>query len=114
MQMNQEIQKLLTNTKQLIGWENASSPAKMWWKELESVNSSRIDLVVELAEELATRGATLDDFFMVCCYSGKSGVKSNLRVLDTLDQDQSLKKANSKIKRSAKLLQPISAKPVLH
>ena len=73
----------------LIGWSHASNEARNWWKQLEKVNLGRSDLVVELAEELAKRSATVDDFFLVCAYSGREGVRENLSYLDLVWQDES-------------------------
>jgi len=76
-------------TKQLLEWEGASVPAREWWEELETLNEDRVDLVLELASELLTRHATIDDFFMACSYSNREGVKENLHFLDSMRQDDS-------------------------
>ncbi len=76
-------------TKQLLEWESASASAKEWWEELEAINEDRVDLVLELASELLTRQATIDDFYMACSYSNREGVKENLHFLDTMRQDDS-------------------------
>ena len=77
-------------TKQLLDWDSASTSAKEWWEELEAINEDRVDLVLELASELLTRQATIDDFFTACSYSNREGVKENLRFLDTMRQDNSI------------------------
>ena len=86
MQKNQE--SSMIESRRLVGWHDASSEAQEWWCELEAANRERSDLVVELAEELRVRGATVDDFFLVCAYSGREGVRENLRFLDVVDQDR--------------------------
>lgn len=82
-------------TKQLLEWESASASAKEWWDELEAINEDRVDLVLELASELLTRQATIDDFYMACSYSNREGVKENLHFLDTMRQDTSSIQDNS-------------------
>lgn len=74
-------------TKKIIGWDIASSAAKDWWGQLESINEGREDLVIKLVAELISRQATIEDFFWACSYSGKEGVKENLKFLDIIKQD---------------------------
>lgn len=74
-------------TRKLLDWENASAAARNWWGELEELNQSRADLVIKLAGELLAREATIDQFFLACCYSGREGVQENLKYLDLIKQD---------------------------
>ena len=90
------LDQILEQTKQLLGWEQASKSARDWWTTLESVNGDRVELVVELAGELLKRGSSLEDFFLVCCYSGKEGVRENLASLDRSLQDRGIETAVSK------------------
>ena len=80
-------QSKLVESRKLVEWYHASDEAQEWWCELEEVNSDRTELIVELAEELSLRRATVDDFFLVCAYSGRIGVQENLSYLDVIDQD---------------------------
>ena len=75
-------------TKSLLDWDHASEQARAWWEELEQLNDGRVDLVLKLACELLEREATIDDFFVACTYSGREGVKENLRFLDKIRQDK--------------------------
>jgi len=82
---NQEIGGALT--RRIIGWDMASNAAKDWWGQLESINEGREDLVIKLIAELISRQATIEDFFWACSYSGKEGVRENLKFLDLIKQD---------------------------
>lgn len=62
--------------------------AQSWWEELEALNEDRVDLVLKLADELLVRGATINDFFLACSYSGREGVQENLQFLDVINQDK--------------------------
>ncbi len=82
------VYRVLENTKHMIDWESASASARDWWKELVQVNEDKVDLIVELAEQLRRRRASLDDFFLACCYSKREGVRENLTFLDQILQDK--------------------------
>ncbi len=88
--MQKSHQSSLVASREIVGWHEASTEAKEWWCELEKVNHERSELVVELAEELKVRRATVDDFFLVCAYSGREGVRENLRFLDLVHQDSDM------------------------
>jgi hypothetical protein len=79
--------QLIDTTRKLIGWCSASSAAKRWWTELEGANQSRPELVMALGQALARRGASVDDFFLVCAYSNRIGVRENLKMLEQSLQD---------------------------
>ena len=70
-----------------LSWETASENAKTWWIELEKANKTRPDLVKKLAQELCIREATLEDFYLICSYSNRIGVRENLKCLDQARQD---------------------------
>ena len=78
-----------SSNRELIAWSSASSAARQWWTELEGANSTQPELVGALARALATRAATLDDFYMICAYSNRVGALENLKLLDVCLQDAS-------------------------
>lgn len=84
-----QVRNLIHSSRALIGWASATSTAREWWAELEDANSTRPDLVNALARALAQRGASVDDFFLVCAYSNRLGVRENLKLLDQCRQDTS-------------------------
>jgi hypothetical protein len=74
-------------SRQLLGWEQASLEARRWWKELETLNRNRSELVGKLTHQLLKRKATIDDFYLACHHSARLGVRENLRFLDIMFQD---------------------------
>ena len=84
------LEQQLEQSKNLINWELASAPAKAWWEKLESVNEDRIELILELTDELINRHASLEDFYLVCLHSGRRGVRENLNYFDLLHQDSAV------------------------
>ncbi|HQH28347.1 MAG TPA: hypothetical protein PLP17_13195 [Oligoflexia bacterium] len=92
----------LSVTRKLLGFDAASPQAKKWWKELELLNHDQPRLVVELADELLERNASIEDFFLACSHSGRDGVRENLRFLDLIDQDRRFAKKRGRTVRRVK------------
>lgn len=66
----------------LIGHDEAGKRAAGWWKSFEEENSRKRPLVLRVAEELAVRNATIEEFFVSCLYAGTSNIQANLHYLD--------------------------------
>jgi len=65
-----------------LNLSNSSEGAEQWWSEFESDNSQRPSLVVRLLEELQSRTATLNEFYLACIYSNTDNLQANLHYLD--------------------------------
>lgn len=72
----------LEKVKWFLGWRTATPRARTWWQAFEKENSSRMKLVLRLAEELAIRDATITDFFEAYVYSQVENFQANLHYLD--------------------------------
>jgi hypothetical protein len=65
-----------------IGYGALTGNAKKWWDAIEAENQGRKDLVLRLAEELAARRATINEFFLTYVYSDSDNIQANLHYLD--------------------------------
>lgn len=65
-----------------LDWANTTGSARKWWSSFEEENKSKFALVLQLAEELALRKATITEFFLAYVYSNTSNIQSNLHYLD--------------------------------
>ena len=92
-----KIIQTLTDTKKKLDWDNTTGSARKWWEAFETENKHRMALVLRLAEELATRKATITEFFLAYVYSNTDNIQANLSYLDYTR----LKKEEEKKKREA-------------
>ncbi len=72
----------LNETKSKLDWDNTTGSARKWWEAFENENKHRNALVLRLAEELATRKATITEFFLAYVYSNTDNIQANLCYLD--------------------------------
>lgn len=94
-----QIRDLLTKTKiQNLDWQNTTGSARKWWQAFEQENDNRIGLVLQLAEELSNRKATITEFFLAYVYSNTDNIQANLAFLDYTR----FKKEEEKKRRSGK------------
>jgi len=65
-----------------LDWGNTSGSAKKWWNDFENRNESRLGLVLEFADELRKRKATITDIFLCFMQSNTDNIYANLHYLD--------------------------------
>ncbi|MEY3230855.1 MAG: hypothetical protein RL689_944 [Planctomycetota bacterium] len=68
-----------------LDWPNTTGSARKWWSDFEAQNSKdqgKLQTVVLLAEELASRRASITDFFLAYVYSNTDNILANLHYLD--------------------------------
>lgn len=69
-----EVRERLEDVKRAIGSADTTGLARKFWESFEAENRHRLDLVLRLAEALASRQATITCFFLAYVYSRGSGV----------------------------------------
>lgn len=80
---DEEVRKRLEDVKRQVAYaEAAETSAGKWWTAFEAENSHRPKLVLRLAEELAGRSATIQEFFLAYVYSNTDNIQANLHYLD--------------------------------
>lgn len=65
-----------------LDWKATKGSAKKWWQAFETENKQKPELVLRLAEELAVRRATVEEFFLILTYSNTDNIQANLHYLD--------------------------------
>lgn len=65
-----------------LDWENTTGDAKKWWDAFEEENKTRVALVLKVAQEIQSRGATITDFFLAYVYSNTDNIQATLAYLD--------------------------------
>ncbi len=93
----QQITEKLSEVKKNLDWDNTTGSARKWWEAFENENSTRMPLVLRLAEELQNRKATITEFFLAYVYSNTDNIQANLSYLDYTR----LKKEEEKKKKEA-------------
>lgn len=79
---DEQILAKLVETRKKLDWDNTTGSARKWWEAFENENKHRNALVLRLAEELATRNATITEFFLAYVYSNTDNIQANLSYLD--------------------------------
>lgn len=74
--------RIETNKRESLDWDNSTNSARSWWEKFESENRHRPALVLRLVEELARRPATISQFFLAYIYSNTDNIQANLHYLD--------------------------------
>ncbi len=92
-----QVWKKYEEVREKLDWKNTTGSARKWWETFEAENKARPSLVLRLAEELATRTATVTEFFLAYVYSNTDNIQANLNYFDYLR----LKKEEEKKKRAA-------------
>ncbi len=78
-----QLQARLTELKDgILDWKSTTGSAKKWWEAFENENQQRLNMVVLLAEELAYRKATINEFFLAYVYSNTDNIQANLYYMD--------------------------------
>jgi tetratricopeptide (TPR) repeat protein len=72
----------LEDVKQALKWREADTPAREFWASVEKSNAQQIGRVLQIAEELAIRGATIDDYYKAYLFSNTDNVQANLSYVD--------------------------------
>jgi type IV secretory pathway TraG/TraD family ATPase VirD4 len=67
---------------QQLDWDNTTGDARKWWEAFEDENKSRIALVLKVGQEIASRNATITDFFLAYVYSNTDNIQATLAYLD--------------------------------
>lgn len=78
----ERVQARLDATLDAIEWSATTGSARKWWEAFTSENSTRLTLILRLAEELAIRKATITEFFLAYVYSNTDSIQANLHYLD--------------------------------
>jgi|GEM_PF-250288 len=78
----QEVRQRYEIVKEKIGFKESKENAQKWWTAFERENSKRPKLLLHLAEELLSRKATIEQFFMAYVYSNTDNIQANLHFLD--------------------------------
>jgi hypothetical protein len=65
-----------------LDWENTTGDARKWWEAFEQENSTRVALVVKVAQEIVQRKATITDFFLAYVYSNSDNIQATFAYLD--------------------------------
>ncbi|RIK57247.1 MAG: hypothetical protein DCC63_14800 [Nitrospira sp.] len=67
-----------------LEFKRTTDPARSWWLAFERENAHRLHLVVQLAQELASRNppATITEFFLCYVFSNSNNIQANLHWLD--------------------------------
>jgi type IV secretory pathway TraG/TraD family ATPase VirD4 len=94
---DEQIRTKLEEVKKALDWDNTTGSARKWWEAFENENTTRMNLVLRLAEELSNRKATITEFFLAYVYSNTDNIQANLHYLDYTR----LKKEEEKKKREA-------------
>lgn len=102
-----EDKNLITQLKEISGWENTSAITRRWWETFESENKDNPDVILVLLLEIAARKTSLDKYFSGLAYSNTDDVQANLCYLDytELKKQEELKKETQKniIEKSVEL-----------
>ena len=78
----ERIRQRLDDVMQKIEWSNTTGSARKWWSEFQRENRQKLSLILRLAEELASRNATVTEFFLAYVYSNTDSIQANLLYLD--------------------------------
>ena len=78
----ERIRQRLDDVMQKIEWSNTTGSARKWWSEFQLENRQKLSLILRLAEELASRNATVTEFFLAYVYSNTDSIQANLLYLD--------------------------------
>src|SRR5512135_413703 len=81
---DEQILARLHEVKGALDWANTTPEARTWWETFETENRHRLAIVLRLAEELATRRATITEFFLAHGSSNTDDVRANLNHLDDI------------------------------
>jgi ATP-dependent Clp protease ATP-binding subunit ClpX len=74
-----------------LRWAQARREARAWWDRFEAERP--LEVVLGVAEDLAERRATLQEFWEACRTSGTQGVRANVRWLDFVRERHAHEKA---------------------
>ena len=69
---------------QKLEWEKTSPAARTWWQQFEDENKHRPALILRLVEELVSRQASVNQFYLAYVYSNTDNIQANLHYLDYL------------------------------
>ncbi len=75
----------------VLRWGQARQPAREWWMRFEERRP--LEVVLQVAEDLAARKATIQEFWETCRDSGTVGIRANLRWLDFVRERRAFEKA---------------------
>jgi hypothetical protein len=79
---DEQILERYRSVREMLDWAGTIGSARKWWDAFENENRTRPGLVLRLAEELASRKATITEFFLAYVYSNTSNIQANLHYLD--------------------------------
>jgi tetratricopeptide (TPR) repeat protein len=79
-----EILLRLQDVKLQLGWTSAATHTREFWDRLERQNEHRLGRLLQLAEELARRNATIDRYYEAFVASYTENIDANLAYLDYL------------------------------
>jgi Type IV secretion-system coupling protein DNA-binding domain len=66
----------------LIGWNSAKCSTLKWIRDLEDTNIDRPKVLLKLVQDIAIRGATIEDFFIAYLHAGTTDIAALLCFLD--------------------------------
>ncbi len=79
---DEQIRSRLEEVKAQLNWAGADSETRQRWESFESENTSRLTVVLRVAEELANRKATVKDFFTATDHANTANIRAVLHYLD--------------------------------
>ncbi len=77
-----ELKEAIKKFRTILGYDDASTPAKQWWNSFERGNASNLSLVWRTCAELASRRATISEFFKIYTVSNAADIYANLHYLE--------------------------------
>ena len=66
----------------LIGWNSAKCSTQKWLKDLEDTNIGRPQVLLKLVQDIAVRGATIEDFWISYLHAGTTDIAALFLFLD--------------------------------
>jgi hypothetical protein len=92
----EQVSKVLEETRAKFDWANTDASARKWWEGFEYDRRDRKALLLRLLEELATRNATINEFFEAHTHSNTKSLQATLYYLDysRLKKKEERKKMN--------------------
>jgi len=78
----EQITSRLERVQSLLEWENARVSARRWWMAFREENANHLHVVLKLAEDLAGRQATLEEFFHAIVWSGTDSIPACLHYME--------------------------------
>lgn len=76
----------LEKVKSRLDWKSADQTARNWWRRLESENSNELEKILDIAQQLEAKKATIQQFFNAYKQSGARGVAANMLFMQYMQE----------------------------